>query len=203
MSNFLIEKPKCVFIHIPKTGGGSIRHGFFNNRYRGPLFGRIDEKWKQYFSFAFTRHPYDRLVSAWLMFTEGMATRNGGRMKAPEDARGLSLREFLEIVVDGSIGYDYKVRRRPAKIRIRHHTIPQTHPYNCLDEADFVGRFENLQEDFDEVVRTLGLESRKLPYFHTTSRDSHYMDYYCDETLQIARDYYREDFDKLGYDDAR
>jgi hypothetical protein len=37
MSNFLLRNPDCVFIHIPKTGGSSIRNGLWLSRYEGPF----------------------------------------------------------------------------------------------------------------------------------------------------------------------
>ena len=54
----------------------------------------------------------------------------------------MSLAAFLDIVEDESIAYG--ARRRTAEEKIRHHTIPQSHPFNCLQFADFVGRFENI-----------------------------------------------------------
>lgn len=39
MSTFLLKNPDCVFIHIPKTGGSSIRKGVWTGAI-GPRFGR-------------------------------------------------------------------------------------------------------------------------------------------------------------------
>ena len=72
MAIFLIREPRCVFIHIPKTGGASIRHGVFKGNVDGPKQGFIPENWKSLYKFAFVRNPYDRVISAWKMFSEGM-----------------------------------------------------------------------------------------------------------------------------------
>jgi hypothetical protein len=53
--------------------------------------------------------------------------------------------------------------------RIRHHTIPMSHPYNCLHGADFIGRYENLAEDFTIVADRLGITD-PLPKLNTTKR---------------------------------
>ena len=71
MSNFLLKNPDAVLIHIPKTGGTSIRKGAWGRRVRGPRFGTIPEAWRHHFKFAFVREPLDRFLSAYRMFTEG------------------------------------------------------------------------------------------------------------------------------------
>jgi len=41
MSNFLLRNPDCVLIHIPKTGGTTIRKGICGSNYEGPAFGEF------------------------------------------------------------------------------------------------------------------------------------------------------------------
>ncbi len=94
MGNFLLKKPECVFIHIPKTAGTSIRKGVWGSNYEGPVFGAIPEEWAGLFRFAFVRHPLQRFVSAYNMFTKGAFGDKGWRM--PDDARDINLREFLD-----------------------------------------------------------------------------------------------------------
>jgi hypothetical protein len=54
-------------------------------------------------------------------------------------------------------------------VRIRHHTIPMSHTYNCLHGADFIGRYENLAEDFTIVADRLGITD-PLPKLNTIKR---------------------------------
>ncbi len=189
MSNFLINSPRCVFIHIPKTAGTSIRNGFFNKDYQGPVFGHVPEEWNGYFSFAFVRNPYDRLVSAWKMFTVG--TEN-----LKDDFPQLTLREFLDIVTDESIIFDE--RRKSYEERIRHHSIPQTHPFNCLRQAKFIGRTETIDEDFRKICSKIDVAHQSLPKMHYTRRDD-YRNYFDKETISITNRYFAEDFAKLKY----
>lgn len=194
MSNFLFKKYRCVLIHIPKTGGASIRNGFFKGEYEGPALGMIPEEWEPCFKFCFVRNPFDRLVSAWKMFTSGMSNT---KWEFPGDAKPeTGLRQFMDIVMDESIPYDSKKRER-WDVKIRHHAIPQTHPFNCLHLADFVGRFENLRADFKKICDRLGIEG-ELPHWNKTDHES-YQKYFDAETRSLAEQYFAEDLKVLDY----
>ena len=164
MSNFLLRSPDCVLIHIPKTGGTSIRKGAWDKRVKGPRFGSIPEEWQGLFSFAFVRDPLDRFLSAYRMFTQGPA--GDPDWSLPRDARSLTHAAFFDIVRDESIIHDE--RRSSFEEKIRHHAIPQTHPFNCLRQADFVGRFEDIDADFARIAKHVGLNS-DLPRLHVTA----------------------------------
>jgi hypothetical protein len=58
MSIFLLKDPDCVFIHIPKTGGTSIRKGVWEKNYEGAVFGSVPKEWRQVFGI----HFYDSVV---------------------------------------------------------------------------------------------------------------------------------------------
>ncbi|MFW6047171.1 MAG: sulfotransferase family 2 domain-containing protein [Candidatus Woesearchaeota archaeon] len=194
MSNFYFPKHNCVFIHIPKTGGTSIRKGFFKGNYEGPFFGKIPEKYSQCFKFAFVRNPFDRLISAWKHFTTGTDTISS---KEKSSFRNISLESFLNIVTNNSIIYDG--RRSTFKEKIRHHTIPQTHPFNCLNEADFVGCFETLEKDFEVICEKLKIKSNRLPKINKSKRSREYKNYFTPSTRKITEKYYKKDLEKLGY----
>lgn len=199
MANFLLVDPDCVFIHIHKTGGTSIRHGVWRGvRPVEPAFGFMPDDWMHLFKFAFVRHPLDRFISAWKMFTDG-ATDSQRRAGPPRpDSNGrrdLSIEEFAAIVFDESIIYDE--RRKTYEERIRHHTIPQTHPFNCLHFADFVGRFETLEADFEFVRRRLGV-TEPLPKLNRTVH-GHWSEYLRGDVLARCVAYYAGDLEPLGY----
>lgn len=194
MSNFRLSDPDCVLIHIPKTAGTSIRKGVWKGRVSGgPAFGTIPEDWAPLFKFAFVRHPLDRFVSAFKMFTTGPS--GDPDWKPADDAHPVTIDAFLDIVLDETIIYDE--RRRTFRERIRHHAIPQTHPFNCLQFADFVGRYETLEEDFAEICRRLSYRA-ELPKLHVTSH-GHWSDELPGHVIDKCRDYYSEDFARLGY----
>lgn len=194
MSVFLIHEPRSVFIHIPKTGGTSIRRGLFGDVVEGPTQGFVPPEWMSCFKYAFVRNPYDRVISAWKMFASGM---ENSVWKHPQDERGLSLQRFLEIATDESISFDG--RRETTSEKIRHHAIPQTHPFNCLEFADFVGRFEQLDSDFAKVCEQLKYDAGKLPRWNQTNRKREFMSYFDSVTRAIVEQFYAEDFSQLGY----
>jgi hypothetical protein len=193
MSIFLLKDPTCVLIHIPKTGGTSIRKGVWKKNYEGPAFWRVPDAWKAHFKFAFVRHPLDRLVSAYKMFSEGAI--GDADWQLPPDRRDLSFDEFIDIVMDETIIFDE--RRATFEEKIRHHTIPQTHPFNALDDADFVGRYENLAQDFEVVARRVGVQT-PLPRMHYTLRGD-WREFFSPQVEARCRRFYEEDFARLGY----
>lgn len=193
MSNFLLRDPDCVLIHVPKTGGTSIRKGAWEKRYEGPVFGHIPDAWGGLFKFGFVRHPLDRLISAWKMFDEGAV--GDPEWSLPPDHRPVSLEEFFAIVTDDTVIFDE--RRSSFEERIRHHAIPQSHPFNCLQHADFVGRFETFAEDASLVFAKVG-QTRPLPHMHSTTHLS-WEAYLEGSLLAACCDYYRGDFATFGY----
>ena len=63
---------------------------------------------------------------------------------------------------------------------------------------DFIGRFENLEEDFAKVCRELGLEDTTLPNL-LVSKSRNYKDVYDQETRDIVYHQYREEIDYFRF----
>jgi len=189
-----MNNPKCVFVHIPKVAGTSIRNGVFNGDYEGPIFENIPKDWDRYFKFTFVRNPYDRMVSAWKMFTQGMEKTKWAYNKQPP-LKDTDFVDFLKIAIDDSIDYHL---RDSVKSVLRHHTLPQVHPYHCFRELDFIGKFENLESDFSIVAKKIGLKNYKLNHLNKTKR-IHYKEYYNDESFHLVSNNYKEDIERFEY----
>lgn len=175
----IFHKHKCVFMHITKTGGTSIetklsgskpppvrmkhlktppwidkeRHMNVVNMVK--TYG--EESWENYFTFTFVRNPWDRMVS-WFFWRKRMRT-------IPKDLT------FSEFVIDFKFWHTDK-------------TLPAQPQHSWFDDKfkiDFVGKFENLQDDFNKVCNTLNIKDTKLPHMYNT-KHSHYSEYYDSET---------------------
>lgn len=68
-----------------------------------------------------------------------------------------------------------------------------------LVQANWVGRFENLEEDWPRCCEWLGIEPRPLEHKNKTVRKP--FAWYFDSPILIQRvaDYYKDDFEAYGY----
>jgi hypothetical protein len=62
----------------------------------------------------------------------------------------------------------------------------------------FIGRFENLYEDFDLVCKKIGIETLKLNHKNGRAHKP-YQTYYTDKTAEIIYNTYKEDIDCFNY----
>jgi len=67
--------------------------------------------------------------------------------------------------------------------------------------VDFVGRYENLTEDFEKAMVAIGLGGKfELPVTNVSkTRRPDYQSYYDDGTRAIVDEWYRREIDQFGY----
>ena len=75
------------------------------------------------------------------------------------------------------------------------------HDFNL--QVDFIGKFENLNEDFLKIANKLNINSDLLHLNKSDNIRKMYFDYYNQESIDIIADLYKEDIDLFKYDYKR
>ena len=180
---------KFIFVRVPKTGTTSMigclpnlkwdLAGWVGDVNHIPLWFYKEKLPKDiydnYFKFSFVRNPYDRAVSSYIY------TRNWFNQNDPDkfdDGRLYDFKSWLN-----NLGSDHKYGLQ----------------YNFVQDCDFIGKFENLQEDFNIVCNKIGVPYQKLPHKNKSNR-KHYREYYDDEIRSIVAKKYAKDIETFGYE---
>ena len=192
-------RTRSLFIHIPKTGGISIRNSLYGYREVGhmSLAGgqRILPTWvlKCYFKFAFVRNPWDRLCSAYCFLKSGGINPVDKSWAAKHLARYASFEEFV----------CSKALDNPAIFRFLHfrpmyvYLMPQS---GTQLPMDFIGLYENLTEDFDFIRQKLGIAA-SLEHLNATRTlaGKDYRDLYTGKMIDLVARFYAQDIRTFGY----
>jgi hypothetical protein len=187
----IIDKHKCIFIHINKTGGSSIETALNKNikldtdkrvlgsgntrfvdkhTYALQYRKRNKETFDSYFKFAFVRNPWELEVSLFHWYK-----------------LALSYKHSFECLLNDRVKNNHMGFNRWIGDREHYHLM------------DFIGRFENLQEDFDIVCDKIGVTRKKLTHTNKTEY-RHYTEYYDEKTKQIIAEKYAKDIEYFGYE---
>ena len=188
------HKHKFIFTHIPKTGGTSVEHSlkdYFepNQWMHNDLVYDLKKCSDNYFKFTFVRNPWDLVVSTYhyVWYSDVMEWwRVGGRSKPWSFKKWIKSRHFT--------------RPRGWKKNRCYRGDQLCWISSCDGEllVDFIGRFENLEEDFEIVCNKIGIHTQKLPHVNK-SKHKHYTEYYDDETREIVAEKYAKDIECFGY----
>ena len=228
----ICPQQQCIFIHVPKTAGQSVEHVFLHlaglswksrealllkpndDPAKGPprlahlkareyvQYGYVTQaEFEAAFTFAFVRNPWARMVSLYHHLNRG------------QSFRAYVLGEFRSRVWQQMAWF----------------VGPQS-DFLCDETGellvDFVGRFERLQSDFDEVCRRLRLPPTPLPRVNRAEdhrrlhwkahprtmlrswrrrlgksplRFSRYQDYYDLDTRELVAELYQTDIALFDY----
>lgn len=215
----------CIFIHIPKCAGTSIETalGHFENfSGRGgqdhrtirmieepivrqyiwasrenciELLRRVryqyhrepnphnklkvtDDQYRDYFKFTFVRNPWARAYSWFKNVTSDEKHRQGYRI-----TDNIPLNQFLQRFAGRGM-----LRTQMYWITGFDGSIP----------LDFIGRFESLKKDFQEVCRFLGIPPCALPHKVRGNGDD-YREHYDQDSIELVSRLYRCDIERFGY----
>ena len=206
-----IEYKNSLFIRVPKTASTSIictykrliviseARDYFKTAQTRPLYFRtqnylnvmerihdwFDIERNNIFTFGFVRNPWDRAVSSWKFGSH----ESSWNMNFVDFCRNLQKLELFP-------------ETKKAKNGLLLHVCEQ-HPFLiCRDKgikSDFIGRFENLQKDFNTICDKIGVARHQLPHKNKTNH-RHYTEYYNKETRQIIAEKYAKDIEYFGYE---
>jgi hypothetical protein len=196
------HRHRCIFVHVPKTGGKSVLAAFglpeFGRDYtrRLPHIGRpfghhpvavYRDGTAGYFSFAFVRNPWDRLVSAFFYL------HAGGANAEDADFRDRHLSRFAG-------RFDRFLDGLPDLIDHQHFR-PQTHWLRAPDgriDLDFIGRFERFADDLTAVAERLDLGMATVAHRNRSSHEG-YRAYYDSRGIDLVASLYAADIETFGY----
>ena len=196
-------KHNCIFVHIPKCAGTSIEfalgmHGDQKNigkiecknitKNEKTLFGgslqhlsstqiqKIIKNYEEFFKFSFVRNPWDRAVSLSLFHSA-----------EKQKDKDMSKSEFQKVLTD---------RMQSSPPWFKNQTDYITNKDGEIT-VDFIGRFENLEQDFKKIAEKIGVDKTLEKRMKLNRRK--YEDYYNDETKEIIAEKYSDDIDYFGY----
>lgn len=211
---------RCVLIHIPKTGGTSVKRAigaklitrrkalknlklpntgaicFQHMDYAGLVAdGRIPRSYDEgAYKFTFVREPYERILSLFVHLRDNT----------------VRLREWSDTWVKFC-----RTLRKDGVPEIGEWNVwglsqanPQVRWTERIDDIT-IGRFETLQADYARIREDIGGGDEQLPHLQRRSRTpaetrkqqelALVFPEYCEETRDIVREFYREDFKAFGY----
>jgi len=209
----ICHENKFIFIHIPKCAGSSIET-FFGAKpfdWRTPDYDHLTgwcperkihlqhatarqlrelglvsgQAWEEYFKFTIVRNPWARALSDYLWLQRNRGIRDS----------------FLKFI-RGEGAYSEALSRSGVPGYRGDHLVSQ-YDYTHIDGSlalDFVGRFENLAEDFSRICRTLGRDSQALPHKKKGRREfEHYSHFYSARRRRVVAETYRNDIAAFNY----
>lgn len=221
------ERHRFVFFEVGKTGSSSIKkvlepYGKLESHLSSPVLAFTKEErfvfqkhippaiarqrlgnehFDRLFRFAFVRNPFDRLVSRYFYSREAEADRtrdSSGKKMSMKSVELLCRYPRLQLARKG-IGMDKRTQYRGLTWLSQYTQAGFLSDENGELLVDFVGRFEQLQEDFDYVCRCVGLPKSTLPWINRTDH-KHYTTYFTSETRQYVENVYKEDLERFDYD---
>ena len=177
-------------------------------------------EYKNYYKFAFLRNPWSRVVAA---FRELLRYSPFSTPKEKWDAPiGLSYQKIYDCMegyisfenfINFIVNIEYDELLEQVKTRETGYTdldiekiSPNFHWRSQVEllhipimEYDFIGKIENINEDFNYVQEQLGLEKTDLYTDNVTSKYNYRLYYQNSKTIDLVGEYYKSDIEQFKY----
>lgn len=177
---------RCIYIHVPKTGGTSIETKIMGSRvYNYQLAAEkhlsarqmkilYADRWNDYFKFVSIRNTWERIISLY---------HEAKHMKTIPD--GWTFTEFVKS--------DWLDKRDFA------HALKMITDENGKIMVDLIINFDHLESDFSIVANKLGLSDQSLPQIGVRDyvKDVDY--WYTEETARLILDKFKDEIEYFGF----
>ncbi len=182
-------KTKFVFIHINKTGGTSVGRalGIQPKQHftAQEVIHKIGQQhWNEAFTFTIVRNPWDKVVSHYRYRVK----TNQNKMKD------------LPIPFEEWVRKTYGKDKDPVYYNNPKMFLPQMDWISDKSGkicVDFVGRLEQIEDDFAHIISMIGIEAVLQHYNKTSGKP--YQEYYSPETKMIISNWFEKDIEAFQY----
>jgi hypothetical protein len=212
----LSHRYRFLFVHIAKTGGTSVRAALNSLRWRDPLYyltfpahkmsaltgHRLGLKFPRHahiiaakemlpapyfdslYKFAFVRNPWDLQVSSFHHI----------QRERPEVMNGITdFNDFMRWKFDPARPYQYHI---DTSLSLQTDYLIDLHG---VIQTNHIGRYENLRDDFGEIIRHLKLPVAELPHRRKAGDRGEYRNYYASDVVDMVTQHFSRDIQMLGY----
>ena len=153
-----------------------------------------DHVWRNLFKFTFVRNPYERVISAWASFGEVLNDNGKSIVPFPQFIETLSANNFEDLCQEVT---------ETEQFQLEWQVLPMAnHLCNAQGELelDYIGKQENLNEDWLYVAGLFGLPKTPMSNVrHNASEHELYKNYYTVNLQNKVYNYYKKDFELFDY----
>ena len=212
---------KFIFIHIPKNAGQSITNALFKfsvgkkARFASEIIGarnyiKINTKLMQYFNFSFYDHSFkdhekaskvkEVLGAAYPTYFKFAFVRNPWDWIFSHYTYTLkNVRHYRHSFVKNNLKnfdeyVEYECRKDMSEQYNQNKFIFDSKGNQLVD---FIGKFENLQNDFQTICDQLDIDSG-IKHFNQ-SNNSSYREHFTERSKGLVKDYYSKDIELFDY----
>lgn len=182
---------KFIFFHLYKVAGCSLVNAiapFADFRSEHPHTKPFEvladpegkKLFEEYYTFAFVRNPWDWQVSLYeFMRGDDSHFQHATIIKQTFD-------EYIEWRINEDLKTQYEFLSDKGDT---------TSPISL----DFLGRLENINNDFTKLCLTLGING-ELPHFNKSTRNKDYRSYYSSKSRDIIGEAFKVDVETFNYE---